>query len=363
MLKKNAEILAQQTPTEQSAVVEPVVEAPEGNIPKPDEGQTTPEPLQTNTVPAKEELNINTSVMNFKFEQEVEPTEQQTPQTPEAIIEFFKKKGFNLNTPEDIDPILNKAKEFDVKNEELEQTNNQYNSLKSLLATLPIEIATILSDFVNNKNYKETIASLATNTVDYSIPAKSYDKTELIKAYNPELAIEDIEELDTKTINSLYKNASIIHDAQREKMERESKATINSQVEVANNLHVSIDENLTQIKTKYPDIKATELSKIKEMMKTGLNAHIIDEHGRYKPNAHELIMFGTHGMEIIEKLKENLEKEYKRKINAEKSKVYEEVVLENLNDNIRKSASSGTSTKSMEQSIKDALPPFFKSQQ
>lgn len=283
----------------------------------------------------------------------IETDDPETIDTPEKFFEIVKKKtGQQVTAYDDILKIIEGSDK--VSKTDYEKTKIELEEYETFLKTLPTEVSAILSDVYNKRDYRETLKKIV-GQVDYSKPVSAYTKEELILLNNPDMGKDEVEELDEKVVNTLYKAAKSVYEIEHSKINAKAEEMKNAKFDNAKKFYSSIETAMEKLTKDMPNLSETQKKSVKEKMLTGYN---LFDGMKYREDAGIKIAHAEFGRDFIQEVINNSAKQTQRKIEQEKSNLKEEMLKEKNNDDLRKS-----SVVLPQQNIAEALQkdvPFLK---
>ena len=260
------------------------------------------------------------------------PKEKTEPEewTPEKFFETVKKQyGFEVKS---FDDALGKFGEYRDTKTKLDETETEANRYKELIGVMPADLKAVFADALEGRDYHQTMKNLVDSNVDYNKEATSYSKDKLIKMYNSDMTDEEFEDMDERTKDRLY-NASVkAYNSDRSQYINRAQEFDNNQKESAKLVLNSIDKSMAKLKEVFPDLKKDKLDNINNKMKTNWAASMFDEKGTWREDAAVRIALAEYGLDVINGMRAQLEKEMARQVKLAESKAKEELVKEKLND-------------------------------
>ena len=280
---------------------------------------------------------VSTSLFDFSFEKQ--KAEQTKPQTAE---EFFTevKKRYGERDPFGLFGDIEKLKEVEDK---LQVVEVEKNTIEQFVTSLPPDIIDVVRAYHEGGDYRDTMKKVANSSMDYNRSANSYSREELIRMYNDDLSEEEMEDMDEKTKASMYRLAKDNYTMQQKQWVDKRDEYIKKQKSAAGEIIASANKSIQSLTTKFPDIKKSELKAVETILKHGAHTEFYDTNsGVYKDNAAERLLFGTHGLKIIEEMKGEFEKILKRESSKVRSETAEKIITEVTTDKIDRGSTQAT---------------------
>lgn len=309
---------------------EVVNETPEKTEVKQEDKTENKQPEEKVDDKLKKEKKIIKSVYGDHI---IDDTEMESIDTPEKFFEIVKKKtGQQVSAYDDILKIIEGTDK--VSKTDYEKTKIELEEYETFLKMLPTEVSAILSDVYNKRDYRETLKKIV-GQVDYSKPVSSYTKEELILINNPDMDKDEIEELDEKVINTLYKAAKSVYEIENNKINAKAEEMKNAKFDSAKKFYTSIETAMEKLAKDMPNLSETQKKSVKEKMLTGYS---LFDGNKYRDDAAIKIAHAEYGRDFIQDVINNSAMQTQRKIEQEKSKLKEEILKEKNNDDLRKSS-------------------------
>lgn len=309
----------------------------------------TPKEEVVTPTPAPEKKVIKTVF----GDREIGVSDEQEVETSEQFFERVSKlAGREVKTYKEAISVMNDPNK--VSKEELEQARLETDEYKLFFQTMPDDLKIINAAYYQKKDYKEEIKNIVKGSV-YTKPSSDMKKEELIVLHNPEYTKEDLEDLEEREINALYKASKVLHDTEYNKIKEKTKAIETMQLDAAKKFTKSIDTAITNLKKEMPNLEADKLADVENTLRQGFQ---LMEDGQYKPNAAIDIAMAKFGKNFIESVFEQTVKENQRKIEQAKSNAVEEVLKEKTNDNLKMKSASQPPKNAVEEIKKESFPYF-----
>lgn len=277
----------------------------------------------------------------------------------ESPDDFFARiqKDYNIkvNTFDDMFGVLDKVKATEDKYKEVSGKASDY---EQIFGNLPVEIKSAISDYYENRDYKKTLKSVIDSGIDYNKDVNSYQKDQLIKIYNSDITDDELEDMEETIKDRLYKLSSETYKRDQSDYVNKSNEFIKNRDASAKMFMSSIDESVSELKSKFPDFDEKNINSVREMMKSNYLSLLFNENGTYKKDAALKVAMAEYGLSAIDKMQEQLEKRYSKKVKDIVSTEREKILTERLNDNITKENHGDNGVTSKEAIVKSM--PFLK---
>jgi hypothetical protein len=282
---------------------------------RPKKVETIDTPLYKSTVSVESEgeIDVNETLANL-----------------DVLSNYGKNYGFDIKNPDDLKTVFSEVEKLRGTSEELTKKEQELAFYKNYFASLPPEIAKVLSAYNDKKDYRSEMKSVATNPFDFNKSFGAYRATEhktFVDHYFPnQYTDESWEELDPKVQNAVIGAAETKYESDRQNFNT-SKFDYSQKVDAyQNSLKTSIEESILEYRKGNPTIGEKEVEEIRKQMYGGLNQKLYTQEGTFRKEAAEVIAYATFGKQTVEALGKAAERKLEAAIRETTGKVNEDIV-------------------------------------
>lgn len=255
--------------------------------------------------------------------------EQAAGEQNEELDSPFLKKKVTASTKEykTVQDIQNAMKErfsFDDPNkfmevatgwrkdaEEKTRVEEENVTLRSIYERLPDGLAEAVLAFTEARDYKPFLQD-ALNGVDYTKPFAEQDKQALLKKYNPDLEVNelDFEDKDDPTVKVITNTLKKSFELDKQQLESRRADIAKTQQARAGAIQQSIVGSVNELSKALPSIKKEQLTELQKLMRSGdpVAPLIYDKEGNYSAQAAENLYYAKFGKSEVSKLVKIVEK-------------------------------------------------------
>lgn len=237
----------------------------------------------------------------------VTPTTDDDLTDDNKLFSFITQKyGEEVKSRSDIVKVLQKIDALQGEKELLSKEALKAKELENVIMNMPDELALPFQDWVNGKDYKQTITNIIRAEIDYSKPVESYDKDQLILRYSPDFKKEDLDDMDERAKTALYIMAKDKYNTEKNSHltfidnKRKEAVLINKEREQ------SVNDAITALKKKYPGIKGDTIDNVRKKLIEGYS--FTDGH-KYREDAAIKIALAEYAPQTIDSLTQQIYKQ------------------------------------------------------
>lgn len=342
---------------EQASAEQPSVEAQQPaqqaqatEVQQPEVQQPQPE------VEEPEEKVISAGGMDIKIKKTEEPTQAVDVTDTETFFETIEREhGIKLDSLKNAADMFGQIKKADELKDKLTETELKAAEVTNFFTSLPVEIKASIQAYAEGKDYKGVLKKVVGGTLDYSKPATYYSQKDMIRAYNPDISSDDMEDMTDREAKALYDSAVLRYESEHKEYSQNTERLVKDSEQKAMVFLDSVKETLSELdKTEY-NIKKDTKSYLENKMKSNISDLFFNDKGQYHKDAAEKLYFAIHGKEIVQALISEIEKTSSRKIKQAESQTAEKIVSEYTNDKLKPST-GGSTPITIEDAVKNTLP-------
>lgn len=307
----------------------------------------TPVKKEEVVIKEKENIVIDTPLVNLKFESNNETTDITDDFTDwKNVTSFAKKYELDLNEPKDLKKVFelidkNKNELQEIK-PQFEEYKNKTSFLESLITNMPPELGNAFVAWTeNDPNWKQQLRVVQDAPFDITLPVDKQSELALVNHYGDEkYSNDEWEDMDEKTKKNILKPVKSLYVENQNQFLNYREAVAQNKQKKKEEVMSSVDLSILELKKSNPNISDVNLQVVKSKMLKGVQEDLFEKNGSYKKDAAEKIADMLFAKPTIAALAQHAEKMAKQAFAKGKSEGTEEVVVTGKD----KARTSGTET-------------------
>ena len=257
----------------------------------------------------------------------------ETPTTDEYndfgnIAKYLQEKkdlfGVDVKEPKDLMKIFTTAEQLSTTQSQLQAQLSEASKSKATIDGMPDDLKSIYYSYLTDPSgdaYKKTMTDvLNSSKMDFTKDAGSYAINDLIKAYNPSLTDEILEEKEDSDKSLLHANAVARFNSDKSNYTGMLATQQNNLAQKNQAILSSIDVSIAELQKKFPGFNAAHIQEVRNDLEQGFNNSLFDAQDLYQKDAATKIAMARYGEASIENIKNHFQQEVVMQVNEAASK-------------------------------------------
>lgn len=224
----------------------------------------------------------------------------------------YTKDRFNIDKPE---KLVEAAQKWRKQAQEGSEHKKKLEDLQEAVKTLPTTLLNAMEDFHNGQDWHKNL--MRNGEIDYNRDFKDQNIQKLADHLMPEKYdfndpdsenYIDLSNPNDKATKLLVSTLADKYNTNKQRINDERTRIMESQKQRAAALSESSDQSLDDLRDRYKNIPKAQFKRVTDAMKNGsaMTPLLIDDNGRYKPDAAEQLHYMMHGKDIVAQLAKRL---------------------------------------------------------
>lgn len=274
--------------------------------------------------PAAQPLQVQTAFGTEQFGQQAGPVLSSF----EDVQAFAKEQGVELKSVDDIRGLFNTISELKAQAEAVPALTSTVNNYKTQLSSLPPEVANIVDAALASQDYRSLIKDIASGVdLDLTRNFSDHPALNMVRQYvDPSMTQEAFDELTDANKNAVLKLAQTSYETAKVNHQNAVASKAKEKQDYQAAFDASVESAVANLKQRFPSMNDQAISKVRQVMSSGLRESLFTENNTWKPEAGVKIAMQEFGEEALSAQKQTIGDLYQKISGQIQSETHEQLL-------------------------------------